>query len=108
MCAVVNAADGPGNVSDTLIKKVYCGYVEGNNMCSIVFDKPIQNKASCANNASSTVSYRMQFQLNDEIGKALLSLALTAYTTGKSVNISSTGFCNIFSGLSDLDLIELN
>ncbi len=90
-----------GHVIDAKINSVYCQY--NLNMCSVVFNKPIAGKDPC----HTIDSNRMQFRVDDPIGKALLSIALTANSTQKNVTIHSTGVCTIYNGLADLGRIEI-
>ncbi len=91
-----------GSVTNAKISRVYCGIVSGIEMCSVYFDKSIDGP-SC-----QTLSpQRMQFQVNSEMGKSLLSLALMAYSTKREVYLKGKNTCDIFSGLEDLELIEL-
>ncbi len=49
----------------------------------------------------------MQFKVDTDIGKAILSVALSAQATQKSVNVYSTGSCTIFNGLADVNWITI-
>ncbi len=90
-------------VLDAKITSIYCGYPESYQMCSVAFDKAIEQRDSC----NTITANRMQFSINSDTGKSLLSLGLTAYTTQKSVNVYSTGACTVYQGLSDIQYIEL-
>ena len=91
-----------GHVTDALIKTLYCGYFGAYEMCSITFDKPIEEKDSCHTNKD-----RMQFKVDSDIGKALLSVALTANASGKKVEVYSRGTCTIHPKIADLDWIKI-
>lgn len=93
---------GAGHVIDAKITSLYCGYVEVHQMCSITFNKPIQNKDAC-----HTGSERMQLKPDTEIGKAMLSIALAAQVAQKNVNVYSTGKCTIFNGFADVNWVTI-
>jgi len=90
-----------GNVSNTTVSRVYCQYHNDGGMCSVFFAAPLS--ASCQTIAAN----RLQFELNDEYGKGLLSIALTAYASKAKVNATGKNTCLIYPGLDDLKLIEL-
>lgn len=92
-----------GHVKDAVIISIYCGYENVYDMCSISFDKPIVDKDLCHTNNSS----RMQFKGNGTMGNSLLSMALTAHSTGKRVHVYSTGACTVYNGLADVQYIEI-
>jgi len=95
-----------GSVSDAKVTQLYCGYFSTSSVCSVVFDKDFSPEDSCITGAGYSKLKRMQFKLDDEIGKALLSIALTSYTTGATVNASSIG-TTCTDGFADLKYIEL-
>lgn len=99
-----NYAFSVGHVIDAKITTVYCGYVGTYEMCSVTFDKPIEDLDSCH---TLTNSQRMQFKPDTAIGNAILSIALTAHATQKNVNVYSTGRCDIHDGLSDVNWITI-
>ncbi len=92
-----------GYVKDTKITSIYCGYPSSFEMCSITFDKPIIAKDDCHTLAAE----RMQFKPDTAIGKAVLSIALSAQATQQKVDIHSTGTCNIYSGIADMNRINI-
>ncbi len=91
-----------GHVIDAKIESVYCGYPSSHQMCSVTFSKPIIDKDSC-----HTSSERMQFKVDTDIGKALLSIALSAHATQKNVDVYSTGSCTVYNGLADVNWITI-
>lgn len=93
-----------GHVNDVKITSVYCGYPDTYNMCSVEFDTEILERDTCHTMINAK---RMQFKADTEIGKALLSIALTAHASQKNVDIYSTGKCTIYSGLSDINFIKI-
>jgi len=72
-------------------------------MCSIQFDKEVVNKDAC----HTINANRMQFKGDSSMGSSLLSIALTAQSTQKKVDIYSTGKCTVYSGLPDVQFIEI-
>ena len=92
-----------GAVNGAKITKMYCGYYSGANMCSIYFDKAITNPPSCHG-----ASQRMQIKTDNDTGKAILSLALTAFSTQKTVDIGGKGTCDIWSETEDMNVIIIS
>ena len=90
-------------VNSALITEIYCGYVEGREMCSVVFNKQIANGDAC----STASTNRMQFKVDTDIGRSLLTLGLAAKATKATVYAASRGTCNIYNGISDLAYIEI-
>jgi hypothetical protein len=92
-----------GQVTSAKVPKIYCGYYNGANMCSIYFDKDITNQPACHTNNRK----RMQIKADDDTGKAILSLAMMAYATQKSVTASGKGNCNVWSDTEDLNVLTI-
>ena len=97
-------AFGVGHVINAKITTVYCGYPGTYDMCSLTFSKPIESLDACHTLVNSQ---RMQFKPDTAIGKAILSIALTAHSTQKNVDVYSTGGCTIYTGLSDVNWITI-
>ena len=91
-----------GVIKDAKIEGIYCGIFNGANMCSIYFDKSAVSSPSCA---VSHLKLRMQISTETNIGRSMLSLALTAHSTGKTVFASGTGTCSVWSDTEDLNSI---
>ncbi len=89
-----------GSVADAKITQIYCGYFSGANMCSIYFDKASTAAPSCDAGLN-----RMQIKTDDDTGKALLSLALTAYSAQKTVSASGKDTCTIWSDTEDMNML---
>lgn len=99
----LSAYSETGNVQGAKITSVYCGYFDERNMCSMEFDKAIDDRDEC----NTIIANRMQFKVDTEIGKSILSIALVAHSTQKSVKVYSTGLCDVYGGLSDVNYIEI-
>lgn len=97
-----NALAG-GTASSTKISQIYCGYYGGANMCSIYFGAAISNAPNCHTIGRN----RMQVSTEDDTGKALLSLALVAYTSEKIVDIGGKGDCTVWADTEDLNHITI-
>lgn len=91
-----------GSISKTKVTGIYCGIYDGANMCSVYFSDNANNSPSCVGS-----KYKLRMQLNPatDIGKAMLSLALTANTANKTVTVGGTGACSIWSDTEDLNTI---
>jgi len=92
-----------GHVNNATITGLYCGFEGSYNMCSVLFNKTIEDADPC----NTIPANRMQFRGDTNMGKAILAVALTAYTTKNLVTIHSTGLCDVYKGLSDVNYIEL-
>jgi len=92
-----------GNVTASKITEIYCGYYSGKNMCSIYFDKEIDGAPTCHVNNRK----RMQIKTDDDTGKAILSLALTAHATQKPVDIGGKGTCDVHSDTEDMNVFHM-
>lgn len=103
MCLLSSFSFGAGHVTDAKIETLYCGYVGTYEMCSITFNKPIEDKDQCHTNATE----RMQFKPDTSIGQAILSVALAAQAAQKYVNVRSTGQCTIISGFPDVNWVTI-
>lgn len=90
-----------GVVSDTKITKLYCGFYNGANMCSIYLDRLIVNTPTCHTLSSS----RFQIPTDTDTGKAILSLALTAFNTQKLVDAHGKGISSVWSDTEDMNVL---
>ena len=99
------AFSATGHVNDATITGLYCGYDGSFNMCSVLFNKTIVG--ADPDGCNTITANRMQFKGDTDMGKAILAVALTAYTTQKLVTIHSTGLCDVYPGLLDIRYIEL-
>lgn len=82
---------------------IYCGYYSGTNMCSIYFDKDISGLPACVS-GSGEMKKRFQIRMDNEVAKAVLSLALTAYTTKAVVDANGKGVCDIWGDTESLEV----
>ena len=101
--AVMSSATLAGSVSSAKITQIYCGYYDGANMCSIYFDKAPTSSPSCHTKSRK----RMQIRTDDDTGKAILSLALTAYSTQNTVYAGGKNTCAIWSDTEDMNVITI-
>lgn len=83
---------------------VYCGYYSGANMCSIYFDKDIAGLPTCVSGVGE-VRRRFQIRMDNEVAKAVLSIALTAYSTKATVEASGKGVCDIWGDTESLNVL---
>jgi hypothetical protein len=95
-------AGGGKSIRDARITGVYCGIFNGANMCSIYFDKKSSSSPGCA---SEVQKMRMQLKVDTDIGRAMLSIALTAYAQGKIVWAIGTDTCTISWDTENLNQI---
>lgn len=72
-------------------------------MCSIYFDKSIVGAPAC----HAANRKRMQIRADDDTGKAILSLALSAHATQKSVDIGGQGTCNVHYDTEDMNVLHM-
>ena len=93
-----------GVIMHAKVSGVYCGIYNGADMCSIYFNKESVSAPSCV---SSSYKLRMQLSTKTETGRSMLSLAMTANATGKTVIALGTGTCSIWSDTEDLNSIFL-
>jgi|GEM_PF-1002670 len=64
----------------------------------VVFDKPLANSpATCGTSHKS----HLAFNTNTPGGQAILSLALTAHSTGKRIQAYGTGNCPTYGSVED-------
>ncbi|QPB85625.1 hypothetical protein CWC22_021690 [Pseudoalteromonas rubra] len=107
LCIIAScSANAVVHVKDAVIESVYCGYVDTYDMCSVLFtsDTVMHGlEGSC----HTLPAKRMQFKGDTPMGKTLLSLALTAYTTKVKVDVYAREKCTIYPGLSDVNFITL-
>jgi hypothetical protein len=101
---VIAANTNAGQITDALVTGVYCGIYSGKNMCSVYFNKQSNVSNSCA----STQKFRMQLSADTEIGRAMLSLAITANAQGKIVSAEGTESCSIWPDTESLNAISLS
>ncbi len=94
-----------GEVSAAKVAGVYCGIYGGANMCSIYFNKTISDSPTCV---QQSTNIRMQISTDTDVGKAMLSLALSANATGKLVKASGTGTCTVWPDTEDLNVIFIS
>ncbi len=83
------------------ITKVHTGPT--GNLAFIVLDQDQNGRPECANYPQ----YNYVFDISTDGGKATLSLALTAYTTGAEVYVGGSQSCNLWTGAEDLKWIRL-
>ncbi len=100
--SLVNAK---GLIMETKVTGIYCGIYNGANMCSVYFDKESTTSPSCV---ASPYKFRMQLSTTTEIGRAMLSLALTANASNKTVVVQGTGACSIWPDTEDLNSIFIS
>jgi hypothetical protein len=106
------AAGAAGGIPSGHVTGVYCGYYSGANMCSVYFDKKISNppasgsETGCNSNVSvgAEQTHRFQFRL-DDVGKGILSIALSAQATGAEVQADGTGACSIWGDTETLNML---
>lgn len=104
MAALISANSwAVGLVQNTKITQIYCGYFNDSNMCSIYFDKEIDDSPFC----HKANRQRMQIKTDDETGKAILSLALTAYAMQKPVDIRGKGKCLVWHDTEDMNMLHM-
>jgi hypothetical protein len=87
-------AHGFGTVSNAKIKSIR---VDNDGRAMIFFDKPIGGEpAKCVH-----VAYKnaLGIDASTDGGKAVLSMALTAKTTGSPVTAHGFGSCGVYGGL---------
>lgn len=94
-----------GLIMETKVTGIYCGIYNGANMCSLYFDKESTTSPSCV---GSKYKLRMQLNTTTEIGRAMLSLALTANASNKIVVVQGTGTCSIWPDTEDLNSIFIS
>jgi len=98
-------AFGVGHVDNVKIESVYCGYAGTHDMCSVKFydSETILDKDTC----HTLNAKRMQFKGNTAMGQTLLTIAMTAFSANKPVDVYSTGSCTIYAGLPDVNWITI-
>jgi hypothetical protein len=101
--AVVSSTTLAGSVSNAKITQIYCGYYDGANMCSIYFDKALSDSPTCHTKSRK----RMQIKTDDDTGKAILSLALTAYSTQNIVDAGGKNTCTVWPDTEDMNVITI-
>lgn len=84
------------------ITKVWAEPIAGNYVM-VSMDGSPSGSPSCA---SSSV-YHFAFSIVDEIGEALLSMALSSYVSQKEVRIIGNGQCTLHSNVETLENIRM-
>jgi len=70
----------------------------------IKLDKRQSKSVSCHSN----VSWEYVLDISDSFGKSIYSALLTSYASGKKIDYSGYGNCNLFRSIETLRRIELN
>ncbi len=82
-----------GKVINAKVTKIR---VDGNGRAMIFFDQPIGGEpATCVHDAYKSA---LGVDASTEGGKAVLSLALAAKTTGSPVTVNGLGICGVYGG----------
>ena len=87
-------------VQGAKVTGVYCGIYGGKNMCSVYLNKELSIEETC-----STYKHRFMLSAESDIGKAMLSIALSAHAQGKEVMVRGSKACTIHHDSEDLDVI---
>jgi hypothetical protein len=99
------AAGHAGTVTNAHVTGAYCGAFSGVTMCSVYFDKKISGSPGCVpTSLPNEQNHRFQFRL-DDLGKATLSLALSAQATGATVEAAGANACSIWGDTETLSYL---
>ncbi|MDO3382380.1 hypothetical protein [Gilvimarinus algae] len=94
MMLLPSAAFGRGEVERAIVVKVR---VDNDGKGYVAFEQPLGGiPASCTNEAHAS---HLAFDVNTEAGKAVMGLALLAYSTGKPVYAKGTDTCDTYGSV---------
>ncbi len=82
-----------GHVNKAKVVKIR---VDGSGKVMIFFDQKIEGSPTCVGH--EIYKWALAADANTEGGKAVLSMALTAKTTGASVTVNGLGVCGVYGG----------
>ena len=102
MLMLLPIASHAGSTYSGKILKLHKGLGLPNVVFMILASDP-SNKISC----SSHADYDYTFDVSTDDGKALMSMALIAYTAGRTVGLGGEGVCSSYSGTEDLRYLRL-
>jgi hypothetical protein len=94
-----------GTVTNAHVTGAYCGVFSGVTMCSVYFDKKISASPGCVPTSTpNEQNHRLQFR-PDDLGKTILSIALSAQATGTPVEASGNNTCGIWGDTETLSYL---
>jgi hypothetical protein len=89
-------------IDNTFIIEILAGEINGNVAILKISPKPT-NSPSCATNPN----FSYAFDISTEVGKATLSMVLTAYAANKKIYLDGDGSCSLYSRIESLRQIRL-